>query len=73
MSKLLSRAALFVAVAVLPSAQVSAQTLTDLTAFDTKDGANPHGSLIADSEGNLYGTTTDGGAEHHGTVFKLTP
>jgi uncharacterized repeat protein (TIGR03803 family) len=38
-----------------------------------KDGANPWASLIFDSIGNLYGTTCNGGAHGHGTVFKLTP
>jgi hypothetical protein len=45
----------------------------------TSDGANPYyGSLIADSSGNLYGTTQGGGASGTrcggpgcGTVFKL--
>jgi uncharacterized repeat protein (TIGR03803 family) len=73
MSKLLWRAALYGAVAVLPSVHASAQALTDLTAFNIKDGANPHGSLIADSKGNLYGTTLDGGAFKDGTVFELSP
>ncbi|HVU21311.1 MAG TPA: choice-of-anchor tandem repeat GloVer-containing protein [Rhizomicrobium sp.] len=36
------------------------------------DGAKPTGALIADSQGNLYGTTTLGGQDH-GTVFKLAP
>lgn len=37
------------------------------------DGAIPFGGLIADSSGNLYGTTSQGGASNCGTVFKLTP
>jgi uncharacterized repeat protein (TIGR03803 family) len=37
------------------------------------DGANPYSGLIADNEGALYGTTTDGGYTGSGTVFKLTP
>jgi uncharacterized repeat protein (TIGR03803 family) len=36
------------------------------------DGANPQGSLIRDKAGNLYGTTTAGGASGLGTVFKVT-
>src|SRR5690242_14411570 len=40
------------------------------------DAANPTSNLIADSQGNLYGTTDFGGSVTccgHGTVFKLTP
>jgi uncharacterized repeat protein (TIGR03803 family) len=36
------------------------------------DGSNPQGSLIRDKAGNLYGTTTAGGASGIGTVFKVT-
>lgn len=36
----------------------------------TKDGADPQGGLIADSHGNLYGTTVGGGAGF-GTAFEL--
>jgi len=35
------------------------------------DGANPQMTLITDSSGVLYGTTTNGGGQ--GTVFKLSP
>lgn len=37
------------------------------------DGASPANSLIFDSFGALYGTTTAGGASNAGTVFKLMP
>jgi uncharacterized repeat protein (TIGR03803 family) len=37
------------------------------------DGANPTASLIADSNGALYGTAYSGGRAAAGTVFKLTP
>ena len=37
------------------------------------DGAEPEAGLIMDKEGNLYGTTTYGGANGYGTVFELTP
>lgn len=36
-----------------------------------KDGAAPQGGLIADGQGNFYGTTAKGGDADAGTVFKL--
>jgi uncharacterized repeat protein (TIGR03803 family) len=36
------------------------------------DGSRPIAGLIADSNGNLYGTTDQGGAAGHGTVFELS-
>lgn len=36
------------------------------------DGGQPNQDLIADSSGNLYGTTQSGGSSGYGTVFKLT-
>jgi uncharacterized repeat protein (TIGR03803 family) len=37
------------------------------------DGSYPYGGLIRDAAGNLYGTTSLGGASGTGTVFKLSP
>jgi uncharacterized repeat protein (TIGR03803 family) len=37
------------------------------------DGARPQAGLIQASDGNLYGTTSVGGAYGYGTVFQLTP
>ena len=37
------------------------------------DGQSPFGGLTLDQFGNLYGTTTAGGAGGGGTVFKLSP
>ena len=37
------------------------------------DGAHPSAGVIADTKGDLYGTTESGGADDQGTVFKLTP
>jgi uncharacterized repeat protein (TIGR03803 family) len=41
-----------------------------------KDGSSPQSDLIADRDGNLYGTTLAGGAKGGsgaGTIFELTP
>ena len=38
--------------------------------FNGTDGAHPHGSLIIDAEGDLFGTTSDGGVGL-GTVFAI--
>ena len=46
-------------------------TITTLASFNGTNGANPHGGLIMDSSGNLYGTTELGGAACDGTVFEL--
>ena len=35
------------------------------------DGSYPRGSLVRDPQGNLYGTSSDGGAFNKGIVFKL--
>ena len=37
------------------------------------DGGWPAGNLIADKSGNLYGTTSVGGPNGAGTIFKLAP
>jgi uncharacterized repeat protein (TIGR03803 family) len=47
---------------------------TVLHDFDSngQDGNHPYASLLLDSAGNLYGTTSEGGAYGYGTVFALT-
>ncbi len=48
-------------------------TFTQIYAFQADpDGRAPTGSLIQATDGNLYGTTTDGGSASAGTVFRLT-
>jgi uncharacterized repeat protein (TIGR03803 family) len=55
------------------------QTLLTLVNFNGSNGAEPYGQLIADSAGNLYGTTFIGGdltqnnGYGTGTVFELSP
>jgi uncharacterized repeat protein (TIGR03803 family) len=40
-------------------------------AYDGSNGADPHGSLIADAYGDLFGTTAAGGTDDAGTVFEI--
>ncbi len=57
---------------VAKTAGVYASTPTTLVAFNTTNGYDPATALIADSSGDLFGTTLSGGAANDGTVFELT-
>jgi uncharacterized repeat protein (TIGR03803 family) len=59
--------------ALIPFA-ARAQTVTTLANLKGTNGANPlFGTLLQGPDGNLYGTTSAGGAHAQGTVFKMTP
>ena len=45
--------------------------LTTLVSFNGANGQFPYAGLIADAAGDLFGTTTEGGADGDGTVFEL--
>jgi uncharacterized repeat protein (TIGR03803 family) len=46
-------------------------TLTTLATFGSGSGTFPAGQLLEDSQGNFFGTTTNGGPNSVGTVFEL--
>jgi uncharacterized repeat protein (TIGR03803 family) len=51
-----------------------AQTFTTLFSFDGTDGSDPvYASLVQGLDGNLYGTTSEGGNFSGGTVLEITP
>jgi uncharacterized repeat protein (TIGR03803 family) len=51
-----------------------AQTENVLYSFQGgNDGTNPSTGLVADSAGNLFGTTTEGGSAGYGVVYELSP
>jgi uncharacterized repeat protein (TIGR03803 family) len=47
--------------------------MTTLHSFDGTDGFDPEATLVQANDGNLYGTTTAGGAYGGGTVFRMAP
>jgi uncharacterized repeat protein (TIGR03803 family) len=49
------------------------QTFQLLYSFQDSDGSGPEAGLVQGTDGNYYGTTTSGGANSYGTVFRLTP
>ena len=70
--------ALYAATAI----SLPAETFTVLHSFSGADGASPNSQLVQATNGDLYGTTTFGGANSCGvggtnvgcgTVFKITP
>ncbi len=45
--------------------------VTTLASFDNFSGLEPNGALLEDSKGDLFGTTSAGGASGFGTVYEL--
>ncbi len=64
--------ALILAVLML-AAPATAQTYTDLYTFDGTHGADPQAILTQGRDGNLYGTTYNGGTHGAGVVFMIAP
>jgi uncharacterized repeat protein (TIGR03803 family) len=56
--------------ALEPRLTPATMTITDLAQFTAPDGLQPQAGLIADSDGNLFGTTFRGGTANFGTLFE---
>lgn len=41
--------------------------------YNCSDGAGPWAGLVQATDGNFYGTTSEGGTPNEGTVFRITP
>src|SRR5271157_3654888 len=72
--------AIMLVAAVLATGSAQAQTYTESVLYSftgSPDGADPYAGLVQDAQGNLYGTTFEGGdipcspPDGCGTVFKL--
>jgi uncharacterized repeat protein (TIGR03803 family) len=66
-----------IAIAALAFASIfcagaSSQTFKTIHTFDGADGSGPSTALVQATDGNLYGTTTNGGANDLGVAFKIT-
>ena len=48
-------------------------THATLHGFNGADGASPHDPLMQAVNGNLYGTTYEGGSNNKGTLFEVSP
>ena len=55
-----------------PRAQ-PAPTVSTVASFLGNNGAKPYGQLWRGTDGNLYGTTFEGGANNQGAIFRTTP
>jgi len=76
MCKFLSQSGPFFAIWLLVSVfgpSAGAQTEDVLLAFTSTHGRVPYGGVIFDQQGNLYGTTTEGGSYGAGVVYILSP
>jgi uncharacterized repeat protein (TIGR03803 family) len=61
------------ALAVVTTAPAQAQTFMVLDNFNGTNGGGASASLLQATNGNLYGTTAEGGAAGAGNVFEVTP
>jgi uncharacterized repeat protein (TIGR03803 family) len=66
--------AITIVAAVLATGSAQAQAYNETVLYSFKggtDGALPFAGLVQDAQGNLYGTTINGGSEGVGTVFMV--
>jgi len=63
----------FIAVALCATTvTASAQSITTIATFDGTDGSGPLAGLVQGFDGNLWGTTTAGGAHSGGVIYNVS-
>ena len=73
MRKLFLALLVVVALCAQVCGQARAQTLETIYRFNRNTGWAPIWKPVADGQGNLYGTTENGGTKFRGTIYKFTP
>jgi uncharacterized repeat protein (TIGR03803 family) len=63
---------LLFAVSVMPAQQTGSELVLHNFASPLPKGAQPYSGVIRDAAGNLYGTTSAGGASGEGEVYRLS-
>jgi uncharacterized repeat protein (TIGR03803 family) len=63
----------FVLILLVTSAYAGTEKQLHSFLSNGKDGNFPYAGVVMDTEGNLYGTTYQGGASRYGVVFELSP
>ena len=58
---------------ISPAGKLTARLYSFCAQSSCQDGAYPNAGLVLTANGDLYGTTFQGGANTFGTVFKFTP
>ena len=68
-------AAIVLVSAAMSAPSATAQTFTLLHTFGggATDGYQPQAGLVQATNGDLYGTTSSGGSDDNGVVFKVSP
>jgi len=61
-----------IAIVTFMTPLATAQTLTTLYSFGPPDGVWPLAGLVQGTDGSFYGTTSNGGAQEAGTVFRIS-